>query len=137
MEGFTMEFYEKIERIGIPDKNIGILELPFEVIEVDDTVLNKRIDKIRARDIVGTTRPVDGIAVWADALNNLFHKEHLLKPEKMSKINEILLMPNDGAYPCVVQKGEKYYIDDNGLHRLIIAKFLNIEEITVIVKKYD
>ena len=132
-----MEFYEKLIKIGVIDKNIGILEEKLKVISVEEAQYSLRKGVIRARDIVGITRIADEGVIWADVLNDLFHKEHWFQENRIDRIGDILQIPNDENYPSVVEKDNEYYIDGDGLHRLVIAKLLGIENIVVLIKTYN
>ncbi len=130
-----MNFEEKKKNLNIPEENVYLLQVPVEEIDVAIGDYESKLERINSFDIVGSTRNGWGGKTWGDVLDHCFHKMYWFDNRRIQNINTILLHPLNEDFPVVVEENNKFYIDGDGLHRLVIAKLLGIENVPVIVKR--
>ena len=130
-----MELYTIIEGLSIPDDNLTILDEPMALISPCENAPCST-GCINANNIVGVARDFPEIYNWQDILINHFHKTHWFGIDS-DEYKNIIQDSHTTTLPMVAYCGNKYYIENDGFHRLLIAKLHNIDNIPVIIKDYD
>ena len=130
-----MNFEEKKKKLNIPEENVYLLQVPVEEIDVAIGDYESKLERINSFDIVGSTRNGWEGKTWGDVLDHCFHKMYWFDNRRIQNINSILLHPLNEDFPVVVEENNKFYIDGDGLHRLVIVKLLGIDNVPVIVKR--
>ena len=118
-------------------KRKDIESLLYENINIDaDSDLGIEFVEINLADLVGMNR-AERNSNWLDCLFKL-HKHTCYKfyesREKFQLLMSSYTEDND-EIPRVIELNDKYYIHENGKHRLTIAKCLKLAKASVLVSK--
>ncbi len=128
---------EKVNKIGLSFERVGFIKhSPVKQLPIDSTDYKKTIENIDTDKILGTTRNV-GVHVlsWYDMLDKVCHKDYIFRKFDLGRFDDLLLNPRDDDHPVVIENNGAFYIEDNGMHRLSIAKCQGGKKAKVIVKK--
>jgi len=148
LEDFKKEFPNGERKIFSPEDRLKTLqidqrdqkrieELEFGKIDVNnEEYSNTAFAVISVSKIAGINRQ-DNVKNWIECLFGL-HKQRNFELFPGREKYEKFLMSGDKDsedLPHVVEHGGKYYVSENGKHRITFAKCLGIENISVFVSR--
>lgn len=119
------------------DKNEWLNEVVKEIDLGNNSIKERFIKEIDVHLIVGTTRCGGGLT-WKEYIENFFHKNYFFNsPWNEDKEEAIFNTPQNNDYPNVVEKDGEYYIGEDGLPRIIIAKCIKRNKIRALVMRTE
>lgn len=127
-----MDLWKEKNVLRISDERIeelGKEKVEVEEINTDMAPKSERI--INGDDIVGISGERAYAETWKELFDNYFHKGYIL--HEINNIRTILDCPRNNDFPTVLEREGKYYICDDGFHRLTLCKIMKIESVRVLL----
>lgn len=137
--GFNSPFTltDKLSKLGVEKSDIDAIDYSDQTLIIEPG--SKSVSKVIDLSAVKGLAYDSGFNSWTDCLDKLQKKSNFDKLQDVEQFRNFLLNPADGSeLPRVIEYQGCYYIDENGRHRLTMAKCLGVEKakavVTVVVK---
>lgn len=125
---------DKIKLLGLSSTRVALLNsIKVEDADYNSINIKRSCYAIDLDKLIGTTRHVGDIT-WLEMLERFCHKGTTFDKYTSEGFKSFIEKNNINVdYPHVYKKDDKYYIVDDGLHRLTIAKCIGLQRAYCIV----